>query len=136
MPNYWLLKTEPNCYSYDDLERDRKTYWEGVTNALALKHLRSIKQGDVAIIYHTGDERQAIGLAEVTSDAYPDPEQDNPKLVVVDLKPKQRLKKPVTLAAVKAREEFQDFLLVRMSRLSVMPVTPEQWKLLMAMAND
>lgn len=135
MPNYWLLKTEPDCYSYDDLERDRGTYWEGVTNALALKHLRCIKQGDVAIIYHTGDERQAVGLADVTSDAYPDPEAGNPKLVVVDLKPKQRLKKPVTLAAVKAREEFQDFALVRMARLSVMPVTREQYRLLMEMAQ-
>ena len=135
MPNYWLLKTEPDRYSYDDLERDKKTYWEGVTNNLALKHLRNIKKGDLAIIYHTGDERQAIGIAEVTSDAYPDPEQKNPKLVVVDLKPKQRLKKPVALAAVKAREEFQDFLLVRMSRLSVMPVTKEQWDLLMKMAG-
>ncbi len=135
MPNYWLLKTEPGCYSYQSLERDKKTYWEGVTNALALKHLRNIKKGDLALIYHTGDERQAVGLAEVTSNPYPDPEQNNPKLVVVDLRPKQRLKKPVTLAAVKAREEFQDFVLVRMSRLSVMPVTKAQWDLLMKMAS-
>ncbi len=135
MPNYWLLKSEPDCYSYDDLERDGGTYWEGVHNNLALKHLRNLKSGDVALIYHTGDERQAVGLAEVTRDAYPDPDGNDPKLVVVDLKPMKRLKKPVTLAAVKAREEFQDFALVRMSRLSVMPVTSAQWKLLMEMAK-
>src|SRR5271170_6199568 len=112
MPNYWLLKTEPSTYSFADLEREKHAVWDGVANALAMKHLRSIKRGDLAFIYHTGDERQIIGIAEATSDAYPDPRENDPKLAVVDLKPRERLPQPVTLAEVKAREEFQDFELV------------------------
>ncbi|HEY9787294.1 MAG TPA: EVE domain-containing protein [Candidatus Obscuribacterales bacterium] len=126
---YWLLKTEPDCYSFADLERDKKTVWDGVTNNLALKYLREMKKGDLALIYHTGDEKAAVGIAEVTSDPYVDPKLNDPKLAVVDVKPKERLKKPVTLAEVKANAALQDFLLVRMSRLSVMPVTAGQWKL-------
>jgi len=126
---YWLLKTEPDCYSFADLERDKKTVWDGVTNNLALKYLREMKKGDLALIYHTGDEKAAVGIAEGTSDPYVDPKLNDPKLAVVDVKPKERLKKPVTLAEVKANAALQDFLLVRMSRLSVMPVTAGQWKL-------
>lgn len=128
--SFWLLKTEPDCYSYDDLEKDKKTVWDGVSNNLALKYLRQIKKGDRALIYHTGDERAAVGIADVASDPYPDPKESDPKLVVVDVKPSKRLSRPVTLAQVKSDERLQDFLLVKMSRLSVMPVTEEQWKLL------
>jgi predicted RNA-binding protein with PUA-like domain len=135
MANHWLLKTEPSTYSYADLERDKKAVWDGVSNALALKHLRSMKRGDLAFIYHTGDEKQIVGIAEVTSDAYPDPKENEARLVVVDLKPRERLKRPVTLAEVKALSEFRDFELVRMGRLSVMPVTEERWKKLMKMAG-
>lgn len=127
---YWLLKTEPSCYSFDQLEKDKKTIWDGVNNNLALKYLRQIKKGDIAAIYHTGDERQVAGIAEITSDPYGDPKLDDPKLVVVDLKPVKRPKRSVSLAEVKANPTLQDFLLVRMSRLSVMPVTPEQWKVI------
>jgi len=127
---YWLLKTEPGCYSFDDLEKDKKTVWDGVTNNLALKYLRQIRKGDLAIIYHTGDEKAAVGIAEVTADPYVDPKQNDPKLAVVDLKPKGRLSKPVSLAEIKTDRAFQDFLLVKMSRLSVMPVTDAQWKLI------
>src|SRR5271154_3225171 len=109
MANHWLLKTEPSTYSFADLERDKKAVWDGVSNALALKHLRSMKRGDLAFIYHTGDEKQIVGIAEVTSDPYPDPHENDAKLVVVDLKPQKRLPKAVTLAEVKARKEFQDF---------------------------
>jgi len=133
--NYWLVKTEPSTYSYLDLARDRTTVWDGVTNALALKHLRAMKKGDLAFVYHTGDEKQIVGIAEVASDPYPDPTQDNPKTVVVDLKPRMRLKRPVTLAEVKARKEFAGWELVRMGRLSVMPVSPERWKRLCRMAG-
>jgi predicted RNA-binding protein with PUA-like domain len=124
----WLFKTEPSCYSYEDLERDKKTTWDGVSNALALKYLRQIKKGDQALIYHTGDVKAIVGIAEITSTPYVDPKLNDPKLVVVDLKPKGRLSKQVSLAEVKANKEFQDFLLVKMSRLSVMPVTDDQWK--------
>ena len=135
MPNYWLLKTEPSAYSFADLERDKRAVWDGVSNALALKHLRSMKRGDLAFIYHTGDEKQIVGIAEVTSDAYPDPKEKDPRLVVVDLKPRERLSRPVTLAEVKTVGEFCDFELVRMGRLSVMPVSGERWKKLLKMAS-
>jgi len=134
MPNHWLLKTEPSTYSFDDLEREKHAVWDGVANALALKHLRSMKRGDLAFIYHTGDEKKIVGIAEVTSDPYSDPHESDPKLVVVDLKPKRRLPQAVTLAEVKARKEFHDFELVRIGRLSVMPVSEFRWQRLLKMA--
>src|SRR5579871_1114493 len=123
MAQRWLLKTEPGSYSYADLERDGKAVWDGVSNNLALKHLRNMAKGDEVFIYHTGDEKQIVGIAQVTSAPYPDPKQDDPKLVVVDLKPKKKLPNTVTLAQVKADPKFGDFALVRAPRLSVMPVT-------------
>jgi predicted RNA-binding protein with PUA-like domain len=142
MSNHWLLKTEPGTYSYADLERDGKTAWDGVTNALALKHLRSMKKGDWAFIYHTGDEKQIVGIAEVVNDPYADPEEEDPKLVVVDLKPRERLARPVTLAEIKARTEFSEpdesgraFELVRIGRLSVMPVSERRWQRLCQLAR-
>lgn len=125
---YWLLKTEPSCYSYDDLERDKKTVWDGVTNNLALKYLREMRKGDTAIIYHTGDEKRLVGLAEISSDPFVDPKLNDPKLSVVELKPKKKLTKSLTLAEIKGNKKLQDFILVKMSRLSVMPVSDEQWK--------
>ncbi len=140
--NYWLLKTEPSTYSYVDLERDGKTVWDGVTNALALKHLRSMKKGDRAFIYHTGDEKRIVGIAEVASNPHPNPKEKDFKLVVVDLKPRERLKRAVTLAEIKSRKEYADldesgraFELVRMGRLSVMPVSEARWRRLCGMAH-
>lgn len=135
MPNHWLLKTEPGTYSFGDLEREKHAVWDGVANALALKHLRSMKRGDLAFIYHTGNEKQIVGIAEITSDPYPDPHERDAKLVVVDLKPKERLPRAVTLAEVKAKKEFQDFELVRIGRLSVMPVSDFRWQKLLKMAG-
>jgi len=135
MPQYWLLKTEPSDYSYADLNRDGQTVWDGVSNNLALKHLRTIKTGDLAFLYHTGKERALVGIAEVTSDPYPDPKKSDAKLVVVDVKAKEALPQSVSLAGVKADSEFSDFALVRLPRLSVMPVTPPQWNRLLAMAG-
>jgi predicted RNA-binding protein with PUA-like domain len=132
---YWLLKTEPSAYSYADLERDKKTTWDGVSNNLALKHIRAMRKGDLALIYHSGDEKAIVGIAEVVSDPYPDPKLQDDKRVVVDLKPKKRLSSPVPLAAVKAKKEFARFELVRMPRLSVMPVARELWNTLLAMAK-
>src|SRR5580658_1388000 len=120
MANHWLLKTEPSTYSYADLERDKKAVWDGVSNALALKHLRSMKRGDLAFIYHTGDEKQIVGITEVTSAPYPDPKEKDTRLVVVDFKPQKRLARPVTLSEVKGDAEFRDFELMRIGRLSVM----------------
>jgi predicted RNA-binding protein with PUA-like domain len=135
MPSHWLLKTEPSVYAYADLEHDGRAVWDGVSNPLALKHIRSMKTGDLTFIYHTGDEKQIVGIAEIVSDPYIDPKERDPKLVVVDLKPRRKLSKPVPLATVKSRKEFADFELVRMGRLSVMPVSPQRWKKLLEMAD-
>ncbi|MBX0330661.1 EVE domain-containing protein [Oscillochloris sp. ZM17-4] len=135
MPAYWLLKSEPDAYSYDDLERDGATVWDGVANNAALMYIRRAQPGDLALIYHTGDERRAVGVAEIISAAYPDPKLDNEKLAVMDVRPVRRLPQPVTLAAVKADSFFADFALVRQGRLSVVPVTEEQWGRLMGMAG-
>jgi predicted RNA-binding protein with PUA-like domain len=118
----WLLKTEPGSYGFADLLREGSTVWEGVVNALAQKHLRAARQGDEALVYHTGDEKAVVGVARIASDPYPDPHDAAGKRVVVDLEPVRRLPAAVTLAEIKADPAFRDFDLVRNSRLSVMPV--------------
>jgi predicted RNA-binding protein with PUA-like domain len=135
MTNRWLLKTDPDDYTYDDLERDKKAVWDGVTNNLALQNLRQIKKGDALLIYHTGDVKAIVGLAEAASDAYPDPQADTPKLAVIDVKPKGRVRRAVTLAEIKATPELADFQLVRLPRLSVVPVREPEWQRLKAMAG-
>ncbi len=130
---YWLFKQEPSSYSYSQLEKDGRTVWDGVANNLALKHLRSVKKGDRAIFYHTGDEKQAVGIMDVVSDAYPDPKDKS--LTVVDVKPAGRLEKPVTLEQIKADPAFAQWELVRISRLSVMPVPDRLWAKIMKMAG-
>jgi predicted RNA-binding protein with PUA-like domain len=124
----WLFKEEPGNYSYDDLARDGKTSWTGVRNPLAQKHLRSVKKGDRIFFYHTGSEKAVVGIAKASGDAYPDPADKTGTLYAVDVEPVKKLKQPVTLAAVKADKAFASFALVRMSRLSVMPVTDDEWK--------
>lgn len=124
----WLLKSEPLVYSYDDLERDGQTMWDGVENNLALKHLREIQTGDTVLIYHTGDERRIVGVAAVVRGYYINPELDDDKLAVCGVKARERLKTPVTLKQIKAEPKLADWALVRNSRLSVVPVTDEQWQ--------
>lgn len=130
MPRRWLFKTEPTEYSFDDLEREKKTVWDGVGNNLALKNLREVRLGDEVLIYHSGDEKAIVGIAEAISDAYPDPNEADEKVVVVNLKPKRKLLRPLTLHEIKAIDELSDFDLVRLPRLSVMPVTTAQWNIL------
>ena len=130
MPRRWLFKTEPTEYSYSNLELEKKTVWDGVGNNLALKNLREVRLGDEVLIYHSGDEKAIVGIAEAITDAYPDPHDADEKIVVVNLKPKRRLTRPITLAEVKAIEELSDFDLIRLPRLSVMPVSPHQWSTL------
>src|SRR5579871_3645128 len=113
----WLLKTEPDCYAWDNLVRDRKATWDGVANALALKHIRTMSKGDLALIYHTGDERQAVGIAEIVSKPYADPKEGDERLAVVDLKPKEKLKKPVTISDIKADKTFAGWDFLRIGRL-------------------
>jgi len=131
----WLVKEEPTHYSYDQFVADGSTVWSGVKNPLAQKHLRGMKKGDRVFYYHTGDEKAIIGTAKVTTAAYPDPKDPSGKLSVVELAPDRKLKRPVTLAEIKQSGRFADFALVRMSRLSVMPVTDEQWSAIEAMAR-
>ena len=123
----WLVKEEPEHYSYDQLVKEKKTVWAGVKNPLAQKHLRSIKRGDRVFYYHTGKEKAIVAIATAASDAYPDPKDATKKAFVVDVAPVKKLTRPVTLAEIKADRAFASFPLVRMSRLSVMPVTDEEW---------
>jgi predicted RNA-binding protein with PUA-like domain len=132
----WLLKTEPDCYAWAQLVKDRKTAWDGVSNAAALKHIRSMKKGDLALIYHTGDERAAVGVAEVVSNPYPDPKADDEKLAVVDVKPKKALGQPVSLADIKADPAFAGWDLLRIGRLSVVPVPDAMWERIEELAES
>ena len=135
MPNFWLLKTEPTVYSFTQLLHDKKTTWDGVKNNLALIHLRSMKKGDRSFIYHTGDEKKIVGTAEIVSDPYPDPVQDDPKRTVVDLRPIGVLKNAVTLSVMKAMKEFRNFDLIKISRLGVMPVEISLWNLILQLSE-
>jgi predicted RNA-binding protein with PUA-like domain len=131
---YWLLKSEPHVYSYADLERDGTTVWDGVNNNLALKHIRTMLPKDLALIYHTGDERRAMGIAEVISPAYVDPKLNDPKRAVVDVNAVKVLPQPVTLAQIKQDPSFEGFDLIRISRLSVVPVSEAHWQRILELA--
>ena len=131
----WLFKEEPTHYSYDDLAREGRTSWTGVRNPLAQKHLRSVAKGDRIFFYHTGDEKAVVGIARATGAAYPDPADAAGKLHAVDIAPVRKMKQPVTLAAVKADKSFALFPLTRMPRLSVMPVSDEEWERIEAMSR-
>jgi predicted RNA-binding protein with PUA-like domain len=130
---FWLLKTEPSDYSADDLARDGTTRWDGVANALALKHLKTMKPGDKAIVYHTGDERACVALADVVGEPVAD--ANDPKAFAIDVKFARRLAKPVTLAQVKADPELKTWDLVRLGRLSVVPTDAATWKRVLALAS-
>jgi predicted RNA-binding protein with PUA-like domain len=123
-----LFKEEPTNYSFDAFAKDRKAVWSGVRNPLAQKHLHAVKKGDRIFYYHTGDERAIVGVAKALGNAYPDPEDASAKAAVVDIAPVKKLARPVTLKEIKADRAFATFPLVRMSRLSVMPVSDEEWK--------
>lgn len=132
----WLVKEEPTNYSYDQFLADGRTVWSGVRNPLAQKHLRSMKKGDRVFYYHTGNEKAIVGTAKVTGAPVPDPKDKSGKLFVVELAPVKKLPRPVTLAEIKGAGTFADFPLVRLPRLSVMPVTADQWSAIEAMARD
>jgi predicted RNA-binding protein with PUA-like domain len=131
----WLVKEEPEHYAFDQLVRDRKTVWAGVKNPLAQKHLRGIRRGDRIFYYHTGKEKAVVATAKAASDAYPDPKDASGKLSVVDIVPDTKLARPVTLAEIKADKAFASFPLVRMSRLSVMPVSDAEWAKIESMSR-
>jgi predicted RNA-binding protein with PUA-like domain len=127
MANYWLCKQEPSTYNIDRLQKEKKTSWDGVHNNLALKHLRQMKKGDLALFYHSGDEKQIVGIMEIASGSYPNPKEKDSRFVAVDVKFKSRLDRPVTLDEIKENKTFDGWDLVRISRLSVMPVSPKIW---------
>ena len=132
----YLVKTEPTSYSFADLERDGRTTWDGVSNPMALKHLGAIREGDTVVVYHTGKEKQAVGLALAVSNAYPDPKLENPKRPVVDLAADRALVRPVSLAQVKADALLKTSDLARLPRLSVMPLDEAQFQRLLHLAGD
>jgi predicted RNA-binding protein with PUA-like domain len=132
----WLFKEEPSNYSYDELSKDKKAVWSGVRNPVAQKHLHAVKRGDNIFYYHTGDEKSVVGIAKALSDAYADPDDKSGRSAVVDVGPVRKLARPVTLAEVKADARFNTFPLVRISRLSVMPVSDVEWKRILEMADE
>jgi len=132
--NYWLVKSESEAYSWFDLLKDGRTAWTGVRNFAARNHLRAMKTGDVVCFYHSGEEKSVVGLARVTQEAYPDPTADEGNWSAVDLAPVKALTKPVTLAQIKADKILKEMVLVKQSRLSVMPVTHEQFTRLLELS--
>jgi predicted RNA-binding protein with PUA-like domain len=134
-PMNWLFKEEPTHYGYDDFVKDKRTVWSGVKNPVAQRNLHAVRKGDRIFYYHTGDEKSVVGIAKALGDAYQDPKDPNGKMAVVDVAPVKKLPRPVTLKEIKADARFKDFALVRISRLSVMPVTDQQWEWIEKMAG-
>lgn len=135
MAGKWLFKSDPEHYSYHDLARDNKTVWDGISNNLALKHLRNVRRGDEVMIYHSGGERAVVGLAEALSDPYTDPKKKDARLAVVNIAARGTVARPITLDEIKKQPGLKDFDLVRLPRLSVMPVSEKQWKALLALGK-
>jgi predicted RNA-binding protein with PUA-like domain len=131
--NYWLLKTEPDTYSWDDLVKEKKGVWDGVRNFQARKNIKDMKKGDLAFFYHTGDEKSIVGTATIVKESYPDPKDK--EWAAVDIAPKQKLKNPVSLAQIKADKRLTNMILVRAPRLSVQPVTKEEFEIIMALSE-
>ena len=139
MINYWLVKQEPSGprgYNFSTLQKEKTTVWDGVHNNLALKHMRNMKKGDLAFFYHTGKERQVVGIMNIISDPYPNPEESNERFVVVDVKFKKILKNPVTLDQIKKEKKLKDWELLKISRLSVMPVSKQIWEYIIKMSQN
>lgn len=133
--NHFLIKSEPDTYSYQDLVKEKRTVWSGIAAAPALLHMRTMRKGDTAFFYHTGKEKQIVGIVKIDSDPYPDPAGGDPKLVVVDVQPMELLPKPVTLTEVKSIKELSSMPLVRIGRLSVQPVTAQEWKTILTLSK-
>ena len=133
---YWLLKTEPGTYSWDDLVREKRTTWDGISNPTALIHLRSMKKGELALIYHTGSEKAVVGVAQIVSGPRRDAKSDNEKAVAVDIKPKKKLGHSITLSQIKTDRAFAGWDLLRIGRLSVVPVPDAMWKRIEALAAE
>jgi predicted RNA-binding protein with PUA-like domain len=134
--SYWLVKSEPFKYSWDQFVKDKQTYWDGVRNYAARNNLKAMKKGDEVLFYHSNEGVEIVGIAKVATEYYQDPTTEEEAWVVVDLKPQRKLKKPVTLAQVKADKRLENMALVRLGRLSVQPVTEEEWQMVMELAGE
>jgi predicted RNA-binding protein with PUA-like domain len=132
---YWLVKSEPFKYSWEQFEKDGQTFWDGVRNYAARNHLKAMKKGDQVFWYHSNEGLEIVGIAKVVKEAYQDPSTDDDAWVAVDLKPFKKLKKPVSLARIKTEKRLKDMALVRLGRLSVQPVTDDEWKMIMEMSG-
>jgi len=128
--NFWLLKSEPNTYSWSDLEKDRRTYWDGVRNYAARSNLKAMKKGDLAFFYHSVNDKEIVGIAEIVKEHYPDPTTDDDRWVVVDVVPNKKLNRPVSLSQIKSDDRLADMVLVNNSRLSVQPVTKKEFDII------
>jgi predicted RNA-binding protein with PUA-like domain len=133
---YWLVKSEPSVYSWEQLEKDKQTSWEGVRNYAARNHLKGMKKGEEVLFYHSNEGMEIVGIAKVAKEYYQDPTTDQDAWVVVDLKPYKQLKHPVSLAQVKGDKRLADMALVRLGRLSVQPVTEKEWAVVMELAGE
>ncbi len=133
--NYWLMKSEPGTYSWDDLVRDKRTFWDGVRNYQARNNMKDMKVGDLALYYHSVNEKCALGIAKIVREFYPDSTVDDERWIMVDIEPVERFKKPVTLAEIKADERLSQMVLVNNSRLSVQPVKKEEFDIIVGMGN-
>lgn len=134
--DYWLIKSEPGTYSWDDFVKLKRDHWDGVRNYQARNNLKAMKKGDLALFYHSVNEKSVVGVAEVVKEFYPDPTTDDDRWVVVDVVPKQKLKNPVTLAQIKGDERLQEMVLVKNSRLSVQPVRKEEFDIVVGMGSQ
>ncbi len=134
--NYWLVKSEPNSYSWDKLVKDKKTSWDGVRNYAARNHLKAMKKGDEVLFYHSNEGMEIVGIAKVEKEFYQDLTTEDSNWVVVDLKPSQKLKNPVSLVQIKSDKRLEEMALVRLGRLSVQPVTEKEWKIVMELAGE
>ena len=132
---YWLIKSEPTKYSWDQFVKDKKTFWDGVRNYAARNNLRAMKKGDQLFYYHSNEGTEIVGIAEVVKEAYQDPTTDDTNWVVVDVKPVKKLKKPVSLAQIKEDKRLTNMALIKLSRLSVQPVTTEEWMAVLELAG-
>jgi len=133
---HWLIKSEPSAYSFDELIKDKKTVWSGVRNYAARIHLKAMKKGDEVFYYHSNEGTEIVGIAKVSKEFYQDPTTDDDAWVAVDVKPVRRLKNPVSLTQIKADKSLQNMALVRLGRLSVQPVTDEEWDMVLTMAGE
>lgn len=133
--NYWLIKSEPNTYSWDDLVKDKQTYWDGVRNYQARNNMKAMQKGDMALYYHSVNEKSIVGIAKIVKEHYQDPTTEDDRWVVVDVAPERPLKKPVTLADVKADERLDEMVLVKNSRLSVQPVKKEEFDIIIGLSE-